>query len=152
MRNAFRTLLPVVLVAAGLLTATLVGCGGYTSCGIGDQSCSFDRKKAQKCIGPDEGGDADGEIKTLENCGASDKVCAEDADDSTTPMTIEVGCIPAKCDKVWPCYHPGETRCMDEYLMACAERDGCPTWVSVQNCTEDGLNCTTVQGQGACTR
>lgn len=149
MLTSFSTVTTVLV-----LSTAIAGCKSYTSCGIGTQMCSTDQKQAQKCVGPDEGGDADGEIKVIEDCGASGKICSEDANTMTEPMSIEVGCVPSACAHVWPCFHSGETRCDLEYdyLMVCETGGECPSWNTIQVCTANGGKCAAAAGGARCTQ
>jgi hypothetical protein len=55
---------------------TLLGCdSGNVTCMIGSTRCSDNR--AQQCIGPNQGGDKDGEWKVYGDCPAQGTVCVE---------------------------------------------------------------------------
>jgi hypothetical protein len=67
-----KTRLSVAILAA----LSVLGCKGNSICTIGYQSCF--ENKAQLCVGADQGGDADGEFKVIDDCAKQGLFCGED--------------------------------------------------------------------------
>ena len=139
-----RNHLLLVLLPVLLLTA----CSDNGTCTIGNLVCSLDKTK--KCVGPDEGGDQDGEFKVVDDCATQGKVCAADIVRGVT----YAGCVTKECrdTRIIQCFNLGQTTCaLGSHLRTCSiDSAGCQTYVTTQDCSKTGLSCVENDQGAAC--
>ena len=133
-----------------LLAAAVDSCHSSTQCTpFGSVVCKGD--KVTECIGPDQGGDADGELKTVTDCAVQGQRCME------VPVrdTMVAGCVSQACydTQVAQCFSPGSSYCAyGQYLLTCTpDGNGCQTYVS-QNCAETAKTCVDNGQNGSCSQ
>lgn len=132
-------------VPCALLLA--VGCQN-TVCTIGNETC--DGEVIERCIGPDEGGDADGELETVRDCGAEGLACWIDVYEGPAGEVRVSGCTSSECRTMNPCFQAGSTSCSLGTVMTCTDVGGCLRWQTTTDCTGMSQECIYVGGQAMC--
>jgi hypothetical protein len=133
-----------------LLAAAVDACHSSAQCApIGSVVCKGD--KVEECVGPDNGGDVDGELKTITDCAVQGQKCMED---SVRDIMV-AGCLTQACydTQVAQCFSPGSSHCeFGQYLLTCnRDGNGCQTYVS-QNCAVTGKTCVDSGQNASCSQ
>ncbi|MCZ7677493.1 MAG: hypothetical protein M5U28_01435 [Sandaracinaceae bacterium] len=136
-------------IGAALILIGATGCQANVRCDPGLVVCRDEA--VQRCVGPSEGGDADGEFSVVTDCAAMGQQCWIDVWEEGE----RGGCVTPACfeaHSLSTCHEVGLRKCtLSSLLFECRNGDdGCLVWELVTDCSDDGMVCSYTSGGAAC--